>query len=58
MIEVKENEDGSFDISWDNNDPIESQMNDWTEQDFIDAIMEHCERVLKENESIGKSENL
>ena len=39
MIDVKENEDGSFDISWDENDPVESILNTWTEQDFIDTIM-------------------
>ena len=45
MIDVKENEDGSFDISWDENDPVESVLNTWTEQDFIDAIMNGVERV-------------
>ena len=45
MIEVKELEDNSFDISWDHNDPVESQMNDWTQQDFIDAIMEGCNKI-------------
>lgn len=40
MIEVKEEEDGSLTISWDENDPQESLLNTWTEQDFIDAIME------------------
>jgi hypothetical protein len=40
MIEVKELEDGSLEISWDENDPLESQLNTWTEQDFIDAIKE------------------
>ena len=38
MIDVKEETDGSLTISWDENDPIESQLNTWTEQDFIDAI--------------------
>lgn len=38
MINVKENKDGSFLISWDKDDPIESTMNTWTEQDFINAI--------------------
>jgi hypothetical protein len=38
MINVEDNEDGSVTITWDENDPIESMMNDWTEQDFIDAI--------------------
>ena len=46
MIDVKENEDGSFTISWDENNPIESVLNTWTEQDFIDAIMKQCEEVL------------
>lgn len=48
MIEVKEREDGSFDISWDENDPVESQLNHWTEQDFIDCIMQECKKVLGE----------
>ncbi len=39
MITVKEEGDGSFTIDWDENDPIESQLNTWTEQDFIDCIM-------------------
>ena len=46
MIEVKENQDGSFDISWDENDPTESILNTWTEQDFIDCIRKECERTL------------
>ena len=48
MIEVKENQDGSFTINWDPNDPVESQLNNFTEQDFIDAIMEQCDRALEE----------
>jgi hypothetical protein len=46
MIEVTEREDGSFDISWDENDPTESILNTWTEQDFIDCIRQECERTL------------
>jgi hypothetical protein len=46
MIEVTEREDGSFDISWDENDPTESILNTWTEQDFIDCIMDGCKRTL------------
>jgi hypothetical protein len=47
MIDVKENEDGSFTISWDPNDAVESVFNTWTEQDFIDAIMKRCEEVME-----------
>lgn len=45
MIEVKEETDGSLTISWDENDPIESQLNTWTEQDFISAIMDRCKEL-------------
>jgi hypothetical protein len=47
-IQVTEKEDGSFDISWDENDPTESILNTWTEQDFIDCIMDGCKRTLGE----------
>lgn len=46
MIEVTENQDGSFTINWNPNDPNESMLNHFTEQDFIDCIMEQCERAL------------
>lgn len=45
MINVKEEEDGSFTISWDETDPKESILNTWTEQDFIDAIMDHINEI-------------
>ena len=48
MIDVKENEDGTFTISWDENDPQESILNDWTEKDFIDAITNYL-NTLKES---------
>lgn len=43
MIEVKEEQDGSFTISWDENDPKESILNTWTEEDFIQAIKQSLE---------------
>jgi hypothetical protein len=49
MIECKETEEG-FQITWDSNDPVESVFNTWTEQDFIDAIMAACNRVIEEHE--------
>jgi hypothetical protein len=49
-IEVTEREDGSFDISWDENDPTESILNTWTEQDFIDCI--------KQEDSLMRHSNL
>ena len=49
MIEVKEEQDGSFTISWDEKDPVESMMNTWTESDFLDAIQKQLDK-LKEDE--------
>ena len=49
MIKVEQEEDGSFTISWDENDPVESMMNNWTEEDFLDAIQKQLDK-LKENE--------
>lgn len=51
MINCVEEGDGSFTITWDENDPLECILNSWTEQDFIDAIMKECQKVLKEHES-------
>jgi hypothetical protein len=45
MIEVKEEIDGSFTIYWDENDPQESILNTWTEQDFIDVITQKLEKI-------------
>jgi hypothetical protein len=49
MIQVTENEDKSFTISWDETSPTESILNTWTEDDFIKVIMERVEE-LKDNE--------
>ncbi len=48
MIQVTENEDKSFTISWDETSPTESILNTWTEDDFIKVIMEFV-KELKDN---------
>lgn len=53
-IKVEEQKDGSFEISWDPNDPQESMFNTWTESDFINAITKHLEQ-LKEDD--GRTES-
>ena len=50
MIDVKENEDGTFTISWDENDPTESMFNDWTEQDFINALTDYLQSLEESGE--------
>ena len=37
-IEVTQDDDKTFTISWDENDPQESILNTWTQEDFIHAI--------------------
>lgn len=56
MIKVEENEDGSFTISWDENDPKESIFNTWTEEDFIRAIDQYLKQL--DNDLDRKSEDL
>ena len=46
-IKVTERGDGSFDIDWDPKDTVESIMNEWNEEEFIQAIKDHLETVKK-----------
>ena len=54
MIEVTENQDGTFTISWDENDPLESVLNDWTEEDFIQMLRDQAEKIISQHEYCGK----
>jgi len=47
MIDVKKERDGTYTISWDENDPIENMLSTWTEEDFIREIKEYCEQKLQ-----------
>jgi hypothetical protein len=40
MINVKEESDGSLTIDWNETDPRESMLNNWKEEDFLNAICE------------------
>ena len=55
-IDVKENEDGSFIISWDENDERESIFNDWGEDEFVKAltsgILAVAKRYIEEEETV------
>ena len=37
-LAVCEHEDGTFSIEWDENDPVTSMFNDWSQEDFIEMI--------------------
>jgi hypothetical protein len=45
MIEVQELGNGYYEISWDENDPVESQLNQWEEKDFIKCLCDACEEL-------------
>jgi len=49
MIEVTQDGENKFTISWDENDPNEKMFNTWTEEDFINAIQDK----LKALEELG-----
>jgi hypothetical protein len=53
MINVKQEDNGTFTISWDENDPQESILNTWTQEDFINAI----ENKLQSLEELGVADD-
>ncbi len=44
-MNVMWNEDGSLTFEWDEDDPIESQFNEWTEKDFLIALTSALEEM-------------
>ena len=50
MIEVTENDDKTFTISWDENDPTESIFNDFKEEDFINLIQNYLNSLQESGE--------
>ena len=52
MIKVIEENDNSLTITWDENDPVESQLNTWTESDFINCIMERVNDINREGKDL------
>jgi len=49
-IQVRELENNEFQISWDENDPIESQLNHWEEKDFIKFFTEKLTQMVDDND--------
>ena len=50
MIEVTENDDKTFTISWDENDPQESIFNNFKEEDFINLIQNYLQSLQESGE--------
>jgi len=49
-IKVTQENEKTFTIEWDANDPGESIFNSFTEQDFIDVLQYYCEQELSKLE--------
>jgi len=58
MIDVKEEDDGTFTISWDENDPKESIFNNFTEEDFNKVFRDYAEEIIASTETRGESQNI
>jgi len=50
MIEVTQQDDKTFTISWDENDPTEKIFNDYTEEDFINLIQNYLNTLQESGE--------
>ena len=61
-IDVEEWYDGdgklNLTITWDEYDPVESQFNDWTAEDFLTAIRNACEQDFNLDDTSQDSEDL
>lgn len=49
MITVDENEDGSFTISWDENDPKENILSNYTSEELTQIIIDYAKKTLEES---------
>lgn len=49
-LNVTFKDDGSFTLEWDEEHPVTSIFNTWTEKDFIDVIMKQCRETLGKEE--------
>ena len=60
-IEVDEWYDGdgklNLTISWDENNPTECQLNNWTGEDFLTVIKNACDQELSMGNTIRSTES-
>jgi len=52
-LKVTENEDGTFAVEWDPNDPKYMFMNDMTQDELQNYFTEALEKFIKQHESTG-----
>lgn len=46
-LQIKENEDGSFTMEWDPNDPKWVWLNDMTSEEIAKILSDYCDEILK-----------
>jgi hypothetical protein len=51
-LKIEENEDGSFSISWDGDDPKYSFLNDLTEAEITAIIEQSIQRMMDDDKSL------
>ena len=55
-LKVEQNEDGSFSLEWDPEDPLWSWMNTMTEEEITKIITDYAEQVI--NDSLISDDSL
>lgn len=45
IVIIKENDDGTFVLEWDETDPRCAEINTWTEEEWIEAIEDGLARM-------------
>jgi hypothetical protein len=55
-LKVSENDDGTFAIEWDPNDPRYALFNEMTEEQLNDYIIKALEEFIKQNETEDNAE--
>ena len=51
-LTVKENEDGSFTLEWDKNDPRYSMFNEFSEEQITAMLQQGLQQVIEEGENL------
>ena len=51
-LTVKENEDGSFTLEWDKNDPRYSMFNEFSEEQITAMLQQGLQQIIEEGENL------
>jgi hypothetical protein len=51
-LTVKENEDGSFTLEWDKNDPRYAMFNEFSEEQITAMLQQGLNQIIEEDENL------